>query len=267
MDWQQQAALRTITGAFLNTLPGPAVVFFLSPTGDPEEFLVEAELADSGSTIGTIRRKGARWDVRQYGTNIGRARDTQAALWACARAYLHGESVRRHLIGEDFQAVTPASAAGADPGLPEWLARVLDWVHINNCADHLHCDQDLVCQECGARLREVEADDSLAILARAALEHTRTCPNGLGVALERRTANSATTGDEAYGSPVVIRESLHVQLQEHFDTHEIPYRGPSGVPLRYEVNGVLCSPGEAADTFLPGGFKRNHDKPVRKPLG
>src|SRR5258708_34371313 len=103
MDWQQQAWLRTITGAFLNTLPGPAVVFFLSPTGDPDEFLVEAELADSGSTIGKIRRTGRRWEVRQYGTNVGLARDAQAALWACARAYLHGGSVRRHLIAEAFQ--------------------------------------------------------------------------------------------------------------------------------------------------------------------
>lgn len=74
------------------------------------------------------------------------------------------------------------------PPIPFDLGLVLDWVHLK----HSEYDMEIVCQECGLILGDAEDDDSLGLLARAAIDHMPLCPKGLGVPLDQRAATSPT---------------------------------------------------------------------------
>ena len=90
------------------------------------------------------------------------------------------------------------------------------------------------------------------------------CGRGTMVyALEEFTCRKCATGE---GAPVPStaatftrgRRDINGRIKEKLDELRIPWTMEhDGGPVRYRVEGVLLTPGEAADKYLPGGFAGN----------
>jgi len=75
----------------------------------------------------------------------------------------------------------------------------------------------------------------------------RKCINGEGVMAKPESA-TFTRG----------RRDINGRIKEKLDELRIPWTMErNGGPIRYRVEGVLLTPGEAADKYLPGGFAGN----------
>ena len=58
------------------------------------------------------------------------------------------------------------------------------------------------------------------------------------------------------------RRDINGRIKEALDGLRIPYEViHDGGPIRYRVEGVTLTPGEAADKYLPGGFAGNFGRP------
>jgi len=57
------------------------------------------------------------------------------------------------------------------------------------------------------------------------------------------------------------RRDINGRIKEKLDELRLTWAMEhDGGPLMYRVEGVLLTPGEAADKYLPGGFARNYGR-------